>query len=287
MSNTIVGRLALVLLASTILASCVSQSSYTDLKEQYDSIAMANQEIENDFYQTDSLVASVLSQFQEIGHIENMINVNIPASESPRNEQRRIRDNMKLIYERLDKSSEIINDLTKQIESKGKANVRLLSTLSILRLQIEQQREHTKQYEQEVDTRWGLIRRLEHRMNSLKDEMRRIRRDQELYDELLNAREREQNTVRYCIGSSRDLRDMGILRGKQVSIQDAKLDYLTRADQMQLRELPLEATKAKLLSIHPSNTYQLVPSDKKQLTLEILDLEGFWAYSRILIIEVE
>lgn len=269
-----------------LATSCVSNSSYVSLKEQYDSLAILNQRIESDFYHTDSLVASVLSNFQEISHIENMINVNLRPSESPVSEQQRIRDNMRLIYEKLDHSRDVINNLAAQLEAGGSENARLVSTLDILRLQLQQQRAHVELFEQEVYDRTSTLQSLDKRIGLLRQEAARIRRDQELYAELLDTRERAQNQVHYCIGTNRDLREMGIVRDKSIDVQSGRLDYLTKIDQRELHTLPLNARNARILSIHPKSAYALREDEGKQLVLHITAPEEFWSYSRVLVIEV-
>ena len=54
-----------------VLASCGKNSSdYKELKAQYDSLAVINQNYEAELHETDSLVASVLTNFQEISSIQ-------------------------------------------------------------------------------------------------------------------------------------------------------------------------------------------------------------------------
>lgn len=268
------------------LISCVSNSSYSDLKAQYDSVAKLNQAIESDFYQTDSLVASVLGHFQEISHIENMINVNISAGEAPRTEQQRIRDNMREIHDRLNKSSEVIEILSRQLTLNGQDNQRLVATLSVLRLQLEQQRAYVANFEQDIEERTNAISILDKRINRLHQQATRIKRDQDLYAELLATREHHQNQVRYCLGTRQDLQDMGIMRGEEINIADTHHDYFTIADQQSLREIMLEGSTAKLLSIHPINSYEIESPKNGKSKLRILDNEGFWSYSRTLIIQI-
>lgn len=280
-------KILILFILSIGLSSCVSTSSYSSLKDQYDSITQLSKQLEVELYQTDSLVASVLGQFQQISHIENMINVNIRPSETPRSEQERIRENMQRIYEQLDRSSEMLDNLSRQLEINGSDNARLTGTIAILRLQIEQQREHVARFEQEVGTRTTTLQVLDSRITGLRREAKRIRRDQELFDELLLERERVQNRVHYCIGTIKDLQEMGIYRDGEVGLDAANLDYLTISDEQALRELPLQSRKARLRTIHPSNTYVLTEGEDHRLKLEIRDPEGFWSYSRVLIVEVE
>lgn len=269
-----------------LLSSCVSNSSYKDLKAQYDSISSLNEQIETEFYQTDSLVASVLAHFQEISYIENMINVNLSPTETPRSEQQRIRDNMQQIYERLDKSNEAIDELARQLEAGGKDNQRLSSTIAMMRQQIEQQRANAESFEQEILKRNGTLQVLDNRIRQIRQEAAQIKKDQKLFDELLNSREKHQNRVRYCMGTARDLKDMGILKDRAIEIAVPDLDYFTTADQRELRELTIESDKARLLSIHPGNSYRLSTSGEN-MKLEILDHEAFWSYTRLLVIQVD
>ena len=84
------------------LASCGKNSSdYKELKAQYDSLAVVNQNYEAELHETDSLVASVLTNFQEITSVEGMINVNPMNGDIKRTEQERIKDNMLLINDKL------------------------------------------------------------------------------------------------------------------------------------------------------------------------------------------
>lgn len=270
----------------SLLPSCVSNSSYKDLKTQYDSISSLNEQIETEFYQTDSLVASVLAHFQEISYIENMINVNLSPTETPRSEQQRIRENMQQIYERLDKSNQAIDELARQLEAGGKDNQRLSNTIAMMRQQIEQQRASAESFEQEILKRNGTLQVLDNRIKQIRQEAAQIKKDQKLFDELLNSRENHQNRVRYCMGTARDLKDMGILKDKAIEITSPDLDYFTTADQRELRELTIESDKARLLSIHPGISYRLSASGDN-MKLEILDHEAFWSYTRLLVIQVD
>ena len=72
------------------LASCGKNSGeYQTLKQQYDSLALINQNYEAELHETDSLVASVLTNFQEISSVEGMINVNPRSGDLQRSERDR------------------------------------------------------------------------------------------------------------------------------------------------------------------------------------------------------
>ncbi len=94
--------LILSMLCGLGLLSCGENSSaYKSLKAQYDSIALVEEIASRELSQTDSLVASVLINFQDIESVENMINVNPRRGEFRKTERERIKDNMMIIGEKL------------------------------------------------------------------------------------------------------------------------------------------------------------------------------------------
>ena len=134
------------------LASCGKNSGeYQTLKQQYDSLALINQNYEAELHETDSLVASVLTNFQEISSVEGMINVNPRSGDLQRSERDRIKDNMLLINDKLRASSAAIDELTKKLAASEKGNKRLANTVAALRKELEAQKERVVALTQELE----------------------------------------------------------------------------------------------------------------------------------------
>ena len=101
-----------------------------------------------------------------------------------------------------------------------------------------------------------------------------------------NARQdRELNTVRYCIGTSSDLKEMNIVRRGQVLTEGHNDTYFTKADMRNLKVIPLMAKKANVLTSHPASSYELIRGTDKMLTLRIKDPQAFWKNSKMLVIQ--
>ena len=94
------------------------------------------------------------------------------------------------------------------------------------------------------------------------------------------------NTVRYCIGTSRDLKDMNIVRNGEVVTEGYQSDYFTQIDLRKVTSIPLYAKKAELKTKHPQSSYKLVKGEDKMLTLEITNPKEFWSLSKILVIQI-
>ena len=270
------------------LASCGKNSSdYKELKAQYDSLAVVNQNYEAELHETDSLVASVLTNFQEITSVEGMINVNPMNGDIKRTEQERIKDNMLLINDKLRASSEAIDQLTKKLEAGGKENKRLGHTIAILRKELEAQKERVLALTEELERKNIAIGALDSMLNQRNSDVDRLAGATAQQAQALAAQDKELNTVRYCIGTSSDLKEMNLIKGGRVVTENANLSYFTKIDLRDLSQLPLHSRKAKLLTVHPASSYELVPGADKQLVLYIKNAQAFWSNSKILIVEVD
>lgn len=279
------GLLVCILLGTT---ACVSQQEYQYLRAEYDSIAMLNLWYQDQSYETDSLVASVISGFQELSHIETMINVNTLRGHLPASEQVRIRRNVKLLSDRLEQSNQSIEQLIRRIEDNGNQSQRMRGTVALLRQQLTRQQARVSTIAEETLSKIKHIRGLEHLVYRLQNQANQIREHNRNEEERLKLFEDSLNLVRYAMGTKDDLREMGLLRkNDRVSVDNAEMSYLTQSDRRTLREVSLMSKTGRLLTIHPSYSYKFNPDTKGYLTLEILDPLMFWAYSHIMLLEVD
>ena len=213
------------------LASCGKNSSdYKTLKEQYDSLALINQNYEAELHETDSLVASVLTNFQEISSVEGMINVNPRNGDIQRSERDRIKDNMLLINDKLRASSEALDQLTKKLEASGKDNKRLRNTIAVLRKELENQKQRVIELTEELQRKNLAIGVLDSMLTQRNSEVDRLNVATAQQAEALAAQEKELNTVRYCIGTSSDLKDMNLIKSGRVVTENANMSYFTKTD---------------------------------------------------------
>ena len=204
------------------LASCGKNSGeYQTLKQQYDSLALINQNYEAELHETDSLVASVLTNFQEISSVEGMINVNPRSGDLQRSERDRIKDNMLLINDKLRASSEALDQLTKKLESSGKENKRLHGTIAALRTELENQKQRVLALSEELERKNLAIGVLDSMLTQRNGDVDRLNVATAQQAEALAAQEKELNTVRYCVGTSSDLKDMNLIKSGRVVTENA------------------------------------------------------------------
>tara|TARA_B110000438_G_scaffold276909_1_gene299073 strand:- start:349 stop:1206 length:858 start_codon:yes stop_codon:yes gene_type:complete len=103
------------------------------------------------------------------------------------------------------------------------------------------------------------------------------------------------NTAWYTYGSKNELLNNGVITkeggfigiGKNTVLKDDfNKSYFNEIKISELKEIPMGVKTAKLITSHPTNSYQLVGQDKVD-KLVILDFESFWSNSKYLVVEVK
>jgi len=103
------------------------------------------------------------------------------------------------------------------------------------------------------------------------------------------------NTAYYCYGSSKELKEQGVISkkggfigiGKTAQLsKDFNKDYFTQIDISVIKELDIAGNEVKLITNHPTESYRIEGEDGAR-KLIIVDSEIFWASSKYLVIEVK
>lgn len=113
--------------------------------------------------------------------------------------------------------------------------------------------------------------------------------------EELGTKEDELNTAYYCYGSSKELKEQGVISkkggfigiGKTAKLsEDFNKEYFTQIDISVVNEIDLVSDKVKLITNHSPESYR-IEGEEDSKKLIIVDSEVFWSSSKYLVIEVE
>lgn len=114
--------------------------------------------------------------------------------------------------------------------------------------------------------------------------------------EELGQQEDKLNTAYYCYGSSKELKEQGVITkeggfiglGKTEKLSDDfNKEYFTQIDITLVNEIELMSKKVKIITNHPTDSYKIEGEDGKADKLVITDPKAFWASSKYLVIVVE
>ncbi len=272
--------------AALVLFSCgENTNAYKELQAKLDSVTRINDSYEADLAETDSLVANVLTNFQDISTAEKMIDVN-PRGEMSQTQKERIKNNVTLINDKLRASTEALDALTQKLAAGGTENKRLRHTIAALKKDLEVQRQRIIALTEELQRKDLAIGALDSIVTTLGQDVERLNETTAKQASTLATQDKEMHTVRYCVGTKSDLKDFKLLQGGRLVTDGADLSYFTTADQRKLSQIPLYSRDAKILTTHPASSYVLIADGEKNLTLNIKDHKAFWSASRMLVIQV-
>ena len=262
--------------AALVLFSCgENTNAYKELQAKLDSVTRINDSYEADLAETDSLVANVLTNFQDISTAEKMIDVN-PRGEMSQTQKERIKNNVTLINDKLRASTEALDALTQKLSAGGTENKRLRHTIAALKKDLEVQRQRIIALTEELQRKDLAIGALDSIVTTLGQDVERLNETTAKQASTLATQDKEMHTVRYCVGTKSDLKDFKLLQSGR----------LVTADQRKLSQIPLYSRDAKILTTHPASSYVLIADGEKNLTLNIKDHKAFWSASRMLVIQV-
>ncbi|MFH1160958.1 MAG: hypothetical protein V1733_08430, partial [bacterium] len=97
----------------------------------------------------------------------------------------------------------------------------------------------------------------------------------------INTQTSALNTAYYIIGTAKDLKSKGVIKGDvlkgKVLLENFKTDNFTRIDIRKTTEIPILSKKAEVISQHPTSSYKLTGDKKLVQALQITDPKAFWS----------
>lgn len=263
-------------------SSCVENSSkYKALEAERDSllsiVTASNTEYENAM-QTLNEIEDAMAQVRAS---ENLLLVQ--AKEGDGN---KVVAEVKALQDLIDQNKQKIADLESKLSSSNKANATLKSTITKLKAELEEKDQYVETLKDELAARNIKIDELNKRVTGLSGDIDSLTVVNVQQNEVIKSQETALNTVWYCVGTNRELKDMGVISRGDVLPNGAN-SFFTSVDKREFTYLPLASKRASILTNHPEGSYDLVKGEDKTLTLKILDKESFWSVSRYLIISVK
>ncbi|MFZ5553849.1 MAG: hypothetical protein ACOZCO_12105 [Bacteroidota bacterium] len=113
---------------------------------------------------------------------------------------------------------------------------------------------------------------------------------------VVEDQEAELNKAFYVIGSTKELKENGIITkeggfiglGRMIKLrEDMNKDYFTQVDITKVKEIMLGGKKMQILTTHPPASYKVTGTDSNKEKIEILDAEDFWSISKYLVVVLD
>lgn len=278
--------------------SCVESSKkYKTLQAQLDSLSVVKDSTTAQLDQVFTTLNEVENGLRNIREAENIITLQSQAGgELTVNAREQMKQDVMAI-------NDAIENYKKQIE-KLKSDNRVKSSQFLKRLdaltkELEEKSvlvaDLSKQLE-EKDTQLRIktmqIATLDQAVSNLRSDVASLSQEKDLNKETIATQNQLLNTAFYIAGSkdelinSKVLSKGGLFRSAKISYE-AEQSAFVKIDIRNIKDINLNAKKAKVLSVHPTGTYSLESDANGMLVLRISSPKDFWEQTKYLVIQIQ
>lgn len=278
-------------LGSLLLAAC----SGNQKKLEEDSIRIADLSAEYQEAATfnDSLMllmGDIYTGLDSINMQEGLL-YNMGTGDSP-DRRAEIRDNLATIKARLAANKNLLETMEAKLKKSGNQNSILVKTISQLKERLASQDQKIAQLEGDLSAARGQIESLNTQVAQGQEQVKAETAAKEEAQAAATAAENAANRVYYAIGTSKDLKQKGLLEKKflgatKVMQGDFDSSYFITADKRTLTNIPTGAKKVKIWTNMPSSSYRIEGENDGPKTIVITDPAKFWSLASHLIIQVD
>ena len=278
--------LLLACIAMVSMVSCDSSSKYEKRQaELADSLSTAMAEKDSLF----ALLTEVSEAVDEIKEMERLMSGGI-SKETP-DQREELKNHRALIKQAMQARREKLNALEAKMKKSANYNAEMKKTIESLRNKIDMQESTIAQLTADLENANAQIQKLNVRVDSLHEVNRAVNKEMEAAQNEALQLTNQLNECYYVVGSKKELKENNIIKGgflrkTKLMQEDFEQSYFTKADKRELNKLNLHSKKAKVMSNHPKDSYNLINEGGVKV-LVIEDADKFWSLSNYLVVQID
>ncbi len=257
-------------------------------KNSYMEQLTARDSMINDWLTTFDQIEKNLSMIKEK---EKILTVKSSGNTEVSNDRKaQIMEDIKYINTLIDENKKKIASLSAQLKKSG-------TTIKGLETRIAGLEESMKQYETQVAELKTTIDNQTTQIGQLNDHVVALKDTVSLQDQTIKTQTSKLNQAFYVSGTYKDLKEKGILTKeggfiglgrKEALISDVPSNLFNEIDMTQTKTIPVNAKDAKLITEHPSSSYELVRENPDEVAyIAIKNPDEFWKLSKYAVVELK
>lgn len=275
------------LLATAFTSCVVSSSKYEALQAERDSLANVAATVTTDFESSLRTINEIEMALQTVREAEGIMMMENQEGNSNYAEAQ-----IEAIDRTIQQNKAKIAELEQQLAAAGSKSKELNATITRLKNELNEKDTYINNLREELSASQAQVAELSESVEHLNADIDNLNVQSAKQKATIKKQETEMNTVYYIAASAEKLaanhmiNQGGLFSSDQIT-GDIDMSMMTVADKRELKVLPLNSRKAKILTNHPESSYQLTKDDDKNLSLVIVDPNAFWSISNYLIISIK
>lgn len=278
--------------ASAFFTSC---NSSENVDEQGNPIPTTRDSLQVALANQDSLLVlmnDISEGMMQIKSMENILNTTSNLNGESESRRNQIKNDMLAISQALQERRQRLEELEKKLANSSHNNSILKKSIETLKAQIAEQETTISQLRDQLAQANIQIDILTQSVDSLNTTVADVKEQKEAVEKKNEDLTNEMNTVYYIVGSTKELKDAGVmknggfLRGAKINPSEFSGDTFIKADKRELRSINLYSKKAKVLTSQPQDSYE-IQDINGQKVLVIKDAKRFWNQSPYLVVKTD
>ncbi|HET8963645.1 MAG TPA: hypothetical protein VFM99_07100 [Chitinophagales bacterium] len=278
-----------------------NQKKVNELESQVETLSSENAEFTrvmterdeqlNDYFAT---MNEVESNLEEIKKHEGIISTNLSGEGT--NQKENIVASIETLNNLIQKNKTLVGDLDKKYKNANFKIKELDKMISELNEQITNKENELMALKTELEKSNYQIASLTTELGTVSAANERLQEENMQKGEIISKQTTDLNTAYYIIGTDKDLKAKNVITKEGGFIGIGKTDNLatdfdasafTKIDIRNFKELKIDNKSAKVVTTHPTDSYELIENGKKVDALMINNPEAFWKSSKYLVVIVD
>ena len=277
-----------ILAVVMLLASCQEKKNVPVI-ENRDSVRDSLQQV-IDF--KDREINDILGTMNEIQEGFRLINaaegrMSIIKSGEATNKTEQMRENIRSISEMMEHNRELIAKLRQQVRESSVRSDQFKTVIDNLVQQLEDNDANLQKLQTELQEKDIHIAELDQTVASLSSSIASLKEESSNKSETIIAQDKQINTAWYVFGTKKELQSQNIYEKGRVLQSNFNKNYFTKIDIRIVKEIKLYSKSVKIMTAHPTSSYQLIQDANKQYVLRINNPQNFWSTSKYLVVLVK
>ena len=277
-----------ILAVVMLLASCQEKKNVPVI-ENRDSVRDSLQQV-IDF--KDREINDILGTMNEIQEGFRLINaaegrMSVIKSGEATNKTEQMRENIRSITEMMEHNRELIAKLRQQVRESSVRSDQFKTVIDNLVQQLEDNDANLQKLQTELQEKDIHIAELDQTVASLSSSIASLKEESSNKSETIIAQDKQINTAWYVFGTKKELQSQNIYEKGRVLQSNFNKNYFTKIDIRIVKEIKLYSKSVKIMTAHPTSSYQLIQDANKQYVLRINNPQNFWSTSKYLVVLVK
>jgi chromosome segregation ATPase len=203
------------------------------------------------------------------------------------NKTEMIRENIRSISEMMEHNRELIAKLRQQVRESSVRSDEFKTVIDNLVQQLEDNDAQLQKLQAELQEKDIHIAELDQTVANLNTSITSLKEETANKAATIVAQDKQINTAWYVFGTKKELQSQNIYEKGRVLQSNFNKNYFTKIDIRIVKEIKLYSKSVKIMTAHPTSSYQLIQDANKQYVLRINNPQNFWSTSKYLVVLVK